>query len=248
MPKIDVVDSQGQATHAGFDSEPNHCPICKRTIEPVVSSKGYIGRKPLALRIAWKCPSKECGHAFMGVYRYTSDIAGLGPYFVLASLEPLSPTKVVRQENIAEVSPAYYNIKDDASAAEQYGLIHVAGPGYRKALEFLVKDYVTRDDRERLSAAVDAGDLEAQAAAQENVDAIEGRLLGAVIAESIADNDIREIAKRAAWIGNDETHYIRKWTEHDLQDLKNLVDLTEHFIDTRERARKYRAEMDRHRA
>lgn len=28
--------------------------------------------------------------------------------------------------------------------------------------------------------------------------------------------------ERAAWLGNDETHYVRKWPEKDVKDLKSL--------------------------
>jgi hypothetical protein len=34
------------------------------------------------------------------------------------------------------------------------------------------------------------------------------------------------MAKRAAWLGNDETHYVRKWEDHDLPDLKKVIELT----------------------
>lgn len=39
------------------------------------------------------------------------------------------------------------------------------------------------------------------------------------------------MAKRAVWLGNDETHYVRIWTEHDVKSLKMLIDLTIHWID-----------------
>ena len=41
---------------------------------------------------------------------------------------------------------------------------------------------------------------------------------------------IKDCAKRAAWLGNDETHYIRKWETQDLEDLKDLIELTVNWI------------------
>jgi hypothetical protein len=32
-------------------------------------------------------------------------------------------------------------------------------------------------------------------------------------------------------LGNDETHYVRKWADKDLNDLKNLISLTRHWIE-----------------
>ncbi len=36
---------------------------------------------------------------------------------------------------------------------------------------------------------------------------------------------VKETAKRASWLGNDETHYLRKWEGKDLEDLKELLRL-----------------------
>jgi hypothetical protein len=38
------------------------------------------------------------------------------------------------------------------------------------------------------------------------------------------------MAERATWLGNDETHYIRKWEDKDLQDMKRLITLTTYWI------------------
>ena len=41
-----------------------------------------------------------------------------------------------------------------------------------------------------------------------------------VISRYIDDSNIKNVAKRAVWLGNDETHYIRKWEDKDLSFLK----------------------------
>jgi hypothetical protein len=38
------------------------------------------------------------------------------------------------------------------------------------------------------------------------------------------------VAKRAVWLGNDETHYERLWEGKTIEDLKRLIDLTVHWI------------------
>jgi hypothetical protein len=88
----------------------------------------------------------------------------------------------------------------------------VCGVGYRKALEFLIKDYLIRkcpDDRA----------------------AIEDKQVGQVIESYVEDRNIKEVAKRAAWLGNDETHYKRRWVDKDLNDLKRLIRLVLHWIE-----------------
>lgn len=53
----------------------------------------------------------------------------------------------------------------------------------------------------------------------------------------------RNIHWRAVWLGNDETHYVRKWEEKDVNDLKLLVRLTVNWIDNVLLTKKYIADM-----
>ena len=55
-----------------------------------------------------------------------------------------------------------------------------------------------------------------------------------VITEYIDDSNIKNVATRAVWLGNDETHYIRVWEDKDLPFLKKLIDLTIHWIEAKE--------------
>jgi hypothetical protein len=106
----------------------------------------------------------------------------------------------------------FIEIFNQARTAESMHLDQICGLGYRKGLEFLVKDYlVTRKPDRR--------------------DAILGGFLGPCIANYVDDPRIKEVAKRAVWLGTDETHYVRKWGDQDLSDLKNLIGLTVHWIE-----------------
>jgi len=164
---------------------------------------------------------------FIAVYRYSDG-------YLLKRLEPQTRRRWVRNAIIQEASPSFYDIYDDALAAEQESLDHATGPCYRKALEFLVKDYVSTEPLKELKAAQEASDNGAASAANEQLRTIREAPLGAVIDQRIHDERIRETAKRAAWLGNDATHYIRKWNDHDLQDLKDLIALVIRFIESEE--------------
>ncbi|NGT51777.1 DUF4145 domain-containing protein [Clostridium perfringens] len=83
--------------------------------------------------------------------------------------------------------------------------------GYRKALEFLIKDYLIHKN-------------------SEIKEEIEGKLLGKCINENVENPKIKKMAKGASWLGNDETHYIRKWKDKDINDLKKMIDLTVYWI------------------
>ena len=80
-------------------------------------------------------------------------------------------------------------------------------------MEFLVKDYIIYKDNNLKET-------------------VEKLLLGRCINEHIINEKIKDIAKRATWIGNDETHYVRKWIGKSITDLKLLINLTVHWIET----------------
>ena len=92
------------------------------------------------------------------------------------------------------------------------GLNQIAGPGYRKAFEFLIKDY-------------------AKSIAPDRAAEIEAKFAGAVVSDFVGDPRIQAVAKRSLWLGNDETHYLRKWTDHDVSDLVTLIKLTANWIE-----------------
>jgi hypothetical protein len=56
-------------------------------------------------------------------------------------------------------------------------------------------------------------------------------LLGNCIAIYVKNERIAQTSARAAWLGNDETHYVRKWEGKDLEDLKRLIGLTVRWIE-----------------
>ena len=68
-------------------------------------------------------------------------------------------------------------------------------------------------------------------------------MLGKCINEHIENQKLKDIAKRATWLGNDETHYVRKWQGKNITDLKLLIDLTVHWIETEILTEKLIAEM-----
>ena len=88
----------------------------------------------------------------------------------------------------------------------------ICGIGYRKALEYLVKDYLCH-----------------KAPADE--DAIKTEALGRSL-QRIEDSRIQALAQRATWIGNDETHYVKKHEDLDVATMKVFINAMVHFIDS----------------
>ncbi|MDW4160614.1 hypothetical protein QI230_02945 [Staphylococcus saprophyticus] len=117
--------------------------------------------------------------------------------------KPMPETLFDYPSEIDEISLEFNNIITQSSNAEALEYDHLAGIGYRKAIEFLVKDYLIK--------CKDKDESE-----------ISTQLLGKCISE-IDDTRINNLARAASWIGNDETHYVRKHVDKDVQDLKKFL-------------------------
>jgi hypothetical protein len=113
---------------------------------------------------------------------------------------------------VDRVSSRFGILYNQSSAAESLGLEEIAGTGYRKALEFLIKDYCIA-----LRPA-------------ENVK-IAQKFLKAVIDDYVPEGKLKTAATLTTWLGNDEGHYERRWVDSDLQDLKALLKLTITFVE-----------------
>ncbi|TOA14558.1 hypothetical protein CGK32_24025, partial [Vibrio parahaemolyticus] len=129
-------------------------------------------------------------------------------------------------ERISALSPSFVEIFNQSANAEESGLSEVCGMGYRKALEFLIKDYCVSsqpDDSEK----------------------IRSMMLMQCINKYITDTNIKECATRAVWLGNDETHYQRKWKDKDIGDLKLLINLVVHWVVSSLMTQEYMQSMQR---
>jgi hypothetical protein len=217
--QIRVRSLNGAEEVASVDAMPDQCPLCHLSVTPMdqgVSISFESGGWPCVERLL-RCPNRKCHRLFIA--RYFRSQTQSAMYF-LRSCVPVEVKSIAQSETISKVSPDFCSIYEEAYKAEQYGLLLVAGPGYRKALEFLIKDYIIG----RLTET-DAAKLAVEKAK------VEKTLLGTCVKDYVQSEQIKEIAKRAAWLGNDETHYVRKWEDKDLKDLKKLITLTLHWIE-----------------
>jgi hypothetical protein len=195
----------GSAIH--IDKYPDECPYCHRGIDPNYLS-GFHNFEKNVVHLSFFCPRLDCGSYFIGEYA-----VNYNANFCLARTLLGSIKQKEFSETILNISPDFVDIFYQASTAEQGGLNQICGVGYRKALEFLIKDYIISKDSELKET-------------------VEKLLLGKCINDYIKNDRIKDISKRAVWIGNDETHYVRKWIGKNIQDLKLLIDLTVHWIET----------------
>jgi len=192
-----------------LDRQPDNCPVCLNGIHPI--DTGQAGSCDGVLERIFRCPRQECGHFFVTRYQGRRHANGLVEHNLAESI-PLTIRISDHSPTIQAVSPDFVTIYGEAERAEQSGFKLVCGPGYRKALEFLIKDYVIRSH---------------PAKSEE----IKRLFLGKCIADLVTDVKVKQVAARAVWLGNDETHYLRKWEGKDLTNLKALIKLTVHWIE-----------------
>jgi hypothetical protein len=203
------------------------CPVCNFSIQPslLMIDKTLTNNYDKHISVVYKCPRNECNQVFNAYYEI-SQISN-GELFIknigIASIKTESNKFNI---DIRQISSNFDNIYNQSIEAENLGLIDICGPGYRKALEFLIKDYLIYLHSEK-------------------EEEIKKKFLGKCIKDYEIPSNIKDMAEKAVWIGNDETHYVRKWEDKDLQDLKNLINIVVYWIMMEESTKEYKESMDR---
>jgi hypothetical protein len=205
---------------------PDQCPRCHRNVVPKsLAAAARDTQTQTVIEEAFQCTSVRCGRLFIASYQLYQYASGSQPAtYEVSRLVPIEAQQPAIPQLVSALSPAFAETYTQALAAEAAGLVELTGIGLRKALEFLVKDF---------AVAEQPGDRTS----------ILAKPLAACIRDYISDSSVKETAKRAAWLGNDATHYLRKWEDRDVNDLKTLIHLTTNGIENVLLSRKYVAEM-----
>ncbi len=193
--------------------DPNICPHCHVTNTP--HHKWIIQTKDTdnidCYLSAWQCSNAKCNKVFIAQHKlignnfvFTRNLNGLpkGPDWPKPIVE-LKSGNIDTQGN--QIQSKFIKTYLQSLEAENYGLDELAGMGYRKSIEYLVKDWAIQnkpDEKEK----------------------IENLWLGAVI-KDYYDGDLKEILERATWLGNDQAHYNKLFEEFDINVLKELINL-----------------------
>lgn len=189
----------------------NTCPICGVALSPNVISGvliDYEDEEDNKVFLLNYCP--KCNECFISKHLF--DVEN-GNGYLFSSSSPQIPFENDWGEIIANISPGFIKIYNQSVFAEANNLDQIAGVGYRKALEFLIKDYL-------ISKTTD----------QSQISNIKHKFLGKCINEDIDNPQLKIVASRATWLGNDQTHYEQLFDDKDISDLKRLIRLTVHWI------------------
>jgi len=216
--ELQYEDLNGQTDSVIIDKYPDMCPVCENGIETKLFGaygKSYsdYGRGHL-VQAFFGCPRKDCQAIFIAYY---TSPPGVGPYgseqYVFLRNTYVRPYFKPEEfdEEIKTLSPEFITIYTQAKIAEEMGLDLVCGPGYRKSLEFLIKDFLIK-------------------AKSKKEDYVKACGLGWLIANDIDSEKIKVTSGLAKELGNDETHYEKKIEELTLEDMKKLIKITTHWI------------------
>jgi hypothetical protein len=235
MSKFSFVDIRGSRYIR--DRIPDVCPICHFSVQPneidwVLTSSS--GDPEGILEVVFQCPRHECQRLFIARYLRDDFLVGnilmgrqirLNPrQFCFLEAVPATPVQPKLPPEVVNALPTFVEVYGQALAAEAYKLDQIAGPGYRRALEFLIKDYCI-----------------SQHPAEEQT--IRSLLLSACIRQYVDNPDVKSTAERAVWLGNDETHYEGRWDSMNIENLKELIQLTVNWIHSSILTKKYQEDM-----
>lgn len=185
--------------------KPDICSYCNIGINPIIVSHfldDYYDDK--RLYVGLKCP--VCRNTFIVEYN-------LGYYEKVISNHFFHRSKILGgnlknknfSKEINNLSPDFVKIYNDAYKAEQNNCEAIIGLGFRLSFEFLIKDYCSFFNpiyKEKI---------------------ITMNLSDCI--NTYLDPDIKDIAKRGNWLGNDFAHYFSKHPDMDSNDMKKIIDI-----------------------
>lgn len=202
--------------HVKFDNDSiTQCPICHKSFvpDPLYAYIYNFTNEEQRASIVFFC--RDCKSMFLGHYiiKHSANTYHGKEYTAtqFLSVEPTRFSKYIFDDNIIKISPQFDKIYNQALAAELSGLDEIAGLGYRKSLEFLVKDFAIHEH-------------------PDSTEEIKKLPLSQCIKKYIDDDRIKTLAERSAWIGNDEAHYLRKQKDRDVNDMKSFIKATVYFV------------------
>lgn len=195
--------TETQMSHTQCVDVPDVCPQCNYTITPLVLPSVAIERGNNSYEFVAILYCQHCRNPFVAKYSSNSN----KPFSVL----PKSFAARSFEKELEALSPGFVNAYNQAAFAEANEMTELAGMGYRRALEFLVKDYLVHR-------------------APDDADTIKSQALGSCISDRVDAPRLKEAARGATWLGNDFVHYERRYIEYDITHLKRFIDATIHWV------------------
>jgi len=210
---IDAAYSSNQRNSIPVDCElVDQCPHCAGKITPHIAHKYFIHNQnnpvPEVVVYLLQCPSKDCHEFFTSTYDVKNQTS-ISPFQhdgVLREYNYFPQISANISENIRNLSEEFSITYTHALRALDKGLYSIVGVSLRKAFEFLIKDFAIYRN-------------------PEDINTVKRKSMNEIIQEYFKDMpSLETLAHIIRRIGNDETHYYRKYTDIDVNDLLELIE------------------------
>jgi hypothetical protein len=200
-----------------IDYTVNECPHCSKGIKANILEL-YSDSFDSIFYVYAICECPACNKKFFAEYNYHG-YSGVEGFYHQSSTPVYYPTNkknILIEKEIEELSRNFVKTFQEAVMVEQLNLIDLAGLAYRRAFEFLIKDYVislTPDKEEEIIN-----------------DSSVSNIISNRIPETREFVQLKEISKRVWWLGSDYAHYKKHYIDKDILDLKQCIDIVKYQI------------------
>ena len=179
---------------------PNICPICNHMTQPSFLLAKLNDDDGNFVTGAFQC---ACGGVFLGFYEFSDD------HYRYVNTIPANAKKTIFSDDICSLSHDFMEIYQQSEQAEKLGLNRICGVGYRKAVEFLIKDYCIFVDEKSKDAILE----------EKFIDSI----------KRLNNPQMKNLANKCRMLGNDETHTFIRY-EEGIKELKLFIASLVNFI------------------
>lgn len=185
--------------------KPAQCPHCEICCDPLIVGQELLSpfspNPSSFVFLVFQCTA--CKKLFTATYEVANKKSRL------CCMTPFKPLVFV-DELIEKTSPRFIEVYNQAIRAKENGDLNLAAVGYRSALEILIKDYAINDLHEPSEKVVKLD------------------LFHAI--SNYLSSDTVNAADVVRILGNDHTHYERKYPELDFKVLQEYMDIFIHSI------------------
>ena len=210
MKRNILINNYNSNEHENISVEfPSVCPLCNHALTPDVLYASLIEYEdPEQNKVYLLNYCSNCDNEFLSLHLFDYEDDG----YLHDSSAPTHFVEHIFSDNLQKLSPQFVKTYNESLQAEGLGLSSICGMGYRKSLEFLVKDYVISKNPSKESE-------------------IQKISLSQCINAYITDDRLKTLAKASTWLGNDQTHYVQKHSSHGIKELKQFINAFVTFID-----------------
>lgn len=180
--------------------KPSICPHCGIGTDASLVNKTHFSANGMMLLIATaKCTA--CGKEFFFTCLHNND-----PVAKTVCLYPDKPFTPYVNDTLSKISERFIEMYNQALFSEHGGNLDLAAIGYRASLEILVKDYAINELKEPPQD-------------------VEKKSLFSAIGDYLHQSELISTADVIRILGNDHTHYKRKYPQHDFSLLKFYMEI-----------------------